>query len=136
MLLASWGALTLAQATMTARRAAAARDALRVRLVSIVAADSVMHPPDLTLLCLSGPRGPQRLRRSLAEGAWAEYRWRHLGGGIVLAELDLTGPGGARHHTLHWLIPDSVVRETGALRCAGSRLRPIGPEAGLLRPGE
>lgn len=111
--LAEWRVATLAEDAVRAR--AAAEDALAV----------VGAPPDLALLCVSGPGAPQVRGHARADGSAAAIRWRALGSGTVLVEIQGRGRFGARWRLLGWLAPDTVERDGGLLRCpAASRLRP------------
>lgn len=136
LLLAAWGVLTLAHATTAMQRALLARQSLQVRLASLTALDSALFPPDLPLLCLTDPLGTQHRSWQPPAADRAELRWRYLGEGVILAEVDVIGAGAARIRHVVWLTPDSLAPSDSAGRCAGRRLRLLGPGAMMARPGE
>ena len=135
-LLSAWVGMALAQGVESARRAQLARERLRVRLASVSGVAQLDEPPTLSLLCLASPQGAQHRVVTDPSGIRTEARWRHIGGGVVLAELDAIGPTAGRVRTLAWLLPDSLERRPTGLLCPGSTLRPLGSGALFPRPGE
>lgn len=135
MVVAAWGVLAFAQAMSAARRAGEAHEALRVRIMATHALESAGHPPNLTLLCLAGPLGPQRRSWPQADGGRVEILWRHVGNGVILTEIDAIGATLARVRLIAWMTPDSLARSGVELRCAGARLRPLTHDAVVSRPG-
>jgi|GEM_PF-1929257 len=135
-LLSAWVGMSLAQGVESARRAQLARERLRVRLASISGVAQLEEPPALSLLCLASPQAAQHRVVTDPSGIRTEARWRHIGGGVVLAELDAVGPTEGRVRTLAWLLPDSLERRPTGLLCPGSTLRPLGSGALFPRPGE
>lgn len=132
MLLAAWGAMAMAHAAGAVQRASMAREALHVRLGMFAAIDLAFRPPDLGLLCLSSPLAPQEH----SAGGGVELRWRHLGNGIIMAEVDVAGTRGGRLRTLIWMVPEVIEAGEGGIRCPSSRLRSLGRGSVIPRPGE
>lgn len=135
-LLSAWVGMSLAQGVEAARRAQLARERLRVRLASVSGVARLEEPPALSLLCLATPQAAQHRVVTDPSGIRTEARWRHIGGGVVLAELDVTGPNAGRARAVAWLTPDSIESTPAGLRCPGSTLRPLGAAAIFPRPGE
>lgn len=114
----------------------AGEERLAVRLAAQqVQAGPLAHPPDLGLLCIAAPRSALHTPWTGEGGVRGDLRWRHVGRGIVLAELDVLGPRGARIRTLAWAIPDSVEGVEQGWRCGGDGLRPIAGSTVFERPG-
>lgn len=135
-LMAAWAALVAARAGASVHQSALMLDDVRARLALGVGLEAILDPPDLPILCLSGPLTGVRRRWTLPDGGAIEVRWRHLGAAVILAEIDASGPAGGRRRSLAWLTPDSVEQSPGAMRCTGSRLRPLSSGAVFPRPGE
>jgi hypothetical protein len=135
-LLSAWVGMALAQGFESARRAQLAHERLRVRLAHASGVARLGEPPTLALLCLAAPQAAQHWVVTDPSGVRTAARWRHVGDGVVLAELDAIGSTGGRVRTLAWLLPDSVERLPTGLHCPGSTLQPVGSGALFPRPGE
>lgn len=136
MLAAAWGALLVSQAMAALQRTAAMERRLRAQLTLARDVTMLRDPPNIGLLCLASPLTTFRTRRTDADGTIVERRWRHLGGAIILAELDVLESGGGRMRAVAWLTPDSVSLGEGGLRCGGGRLRTLASPSAVIRPGE
>lgn len=135
LVLAAWGVLAVTQALNATRRASDAHEALRVRVMATNALALAEHPPDLPLLCLTGPLGAQRRSWPQADDGRVEIRWRHVGHGVILVEVDAIGATLAQVRLIAWMTPDSLARSGVGRRCAGARLRPLTHDAVVSRPG-
>jgi hypothetical protein len=117
--------LALADATREWRVAALAADAVRAKAAAMQAMLEAAYPPDLHALCVSGALALQSREVSVAAGS-ASISWRPLSTGVFRAEVEGTGPLGARHRLQALLVPDSAERVMGLFRCPGAtRLEPV-----------
>jgi hypothetical protein len=136
VLLSAYGAMALVQVAGPVRRARLAQEALQMRVSLLEGIERAMNPLNLPLLCLSAPLIPFREMRATKPGGHVEIRWRHIGNGIILTEVDAVGPSDGRARAIFWLTPDSLERSEHGVRCVGSRLRPLASGALFPRPGE
>lgn len=134
--LSALAAIALGRASTAVQRSTVAMDALDAYRGLIFGLEVATTPPSVPDLCLSVPLRLWRQRWSLDGGRGVEVRWRHVGAAVVLAEIDATGPRGARRRVLVWLVPDSVEQTPAGMRCYGSTLRPAAGGAIFARPGE
>lgn len=119
-------ALALSEAMLDWRVARFAADAVRARGAAMRGLAVVATPPDLAALCVSGPLAVQERSLPPVAGTGARIRWRHLGGGVMRAEVQGTGLQGARHRVWALLVPDTTERVMGLFRCpAALRLVPV-----------
>lgn len=136
LIVSAWAAFALVQALDEARRASLAFDRMRATQRLGEGIDAIGRPPDLALLCLSGTTSGISVDRGGTDGTRLTLRWRHLGEGVVLAELAATGPLGGGVRAVAWLAVDSIDREPQGIRCRGGRLRPLPGSSLMIRPGE
>jgi hypothetical protein len=128
VVLSALSALALFDAVQESRVAALAQDRVVARAAALEGISRLWQPLDLALLCLSPPVSAQRATVALPSGARLTVRWRHLGEGLVVAEVEGRGVRDTRHRLRGYLTPDSVERVGGLLRCpAATRLRTAGP---------
>lgn len=136
VLLSAWAALALAQALAVTRRAQMASEAVRLRLALSRGMEQVWEPPALSLLCLASPHLPQQRVLGESTGVWSASRWRHVGSGVILAELEAVAPTGGRARVIAWLVPDTLERRLTGVGCPGHSVRPLASGAIIPRPGE
>lgn len=136
LIVSAWAAFALTQALDEARRASIAFDRMRATQRLGEGIDAIDRPPDLALLCLTAASSGVSVEREGADGTRLAVRWRHLGAGVVLAELAATGPLGGGIRTVAWLQVDSIDRDLSGVRCSGGRLRPLPGSSLMVRPGE
>jgi hypothetical protein len=118
-------ALSLADATRDWRVATLAQDALLARAAALSALAAAGDPPDLAVLCSSGPMATQVRVLALDGGSSATLGWRALQPGLVRADIEGRGLHGARHRLQAYLAPDSAERVMGLFRCpTATRLVP------------
>ena len=128
MALGLLSSLALFDAVQEWRVAGLADDQVLARAAVLQGVDAVAHPPDLPGLCVRPPlasvaaTGP-----GAGGGAWL-VRWRHLGDGLVRAEVEGRGRAGSRARVMALVVPDSGGRSSGLYGCAAAtRLVPAGP---------
>lgn len=136
MLVTAWGATALRHAMEAMRRADLSEEALRVRVAMDRGVQTIWSPPNLAWLCIASPLVPERQVDVSIAGVSVEVRWRHTGLGVILAEVDATGPKGGRSRSIFWLRADSVDAEQGSGRCGGRGLRALDSSPLWSRPGE
>lgn len=136
MLMAAWAGIALTFAADTARRAGMVHEALHVRVALSAAMALAFALPDSWQLCESSPTLPFRWVQGMPEGGKTELRWRYLGAGVVLAEIEVVGPRGGRANALLWMTGEVVEPSEAGPRCVESRLRTLGPGSVFPRPGE
>jgi hypothetical protein len=133
--LAALAALALFDAAEGSRLAGLAGERALVRGVALEAAAAAAVPPDAGALCLRGPTAPLQGSARTSRGVRIQVAWRHLGDGLIRAEVELQGPRGTRERLLLLQRPDSATRDPGYLDCARARrLVPAAPEAAERTP--
>lgn len=119
-------ALALSEALLDWRVATLADDAVRARAAAMRGLADVANPPNLPMLCLSGPLVTQQRDLTPVLGTTARVTWRQLGGGVVRSEVEGSGLHGARHRVWALLVPDTTERVMGLFRCPlATRLVPV-----------
>ena len=119
-------ALALSDATRDWRVATLAEDAVRSRAAALEALLAVGSPPNLQLVCMTGPLAMQTRVLAGPSGTTAVVVWRGFGPGLIRAEIEGRGRQGARHRLYAMLRPDSAERAMGLFRCPGAtRLLPV-----------
>jgi hypothetical protein len=123
--LALLSSMALFDALLEWRVSGLAADRVRARAAALEGLGAVATPPDLQSLCLQPPLARQEATRPAAPGGTYRVVWRHLGGGLVRAEVDGVGTAGARSRLIALVVPDSAERGPGLFRCpSGRRLVP------------
>lgn len=124
VLLAMLAALALLEAARESRVAALGMDRLTARSAAIEGLSRVWFPPDLPGLCLQPPVFQRTQVLSAAGGASIRLGWRHLGHGLIRAEVEGVGPQGARQRVRAFLRPDSLTGDPPVGCAAATRLAP------------
>jgi hypothetical protein len=136
LLMGMWASVGLSRAAEALRRVIRAEEVGRVEEGVAMGLESLLEPPDLATLCHAGPRHAFQRSATRPDGVTAVMRWRHLGAGMMLAEVDVMGRQGARARAIAWVVADSIDRSSALLTCRGTRLQLVGSEAFVTRPGE
>ncbi len=129
------GALALTDAVQESRVASMAGDGVHARAALLEGLGVAAHPPDVTALCVQPPLAS--MTRSGASQGRGRYGvvWRHLGWGLVLAEVEGRGVNGGRARLRLLLRPDTGSVVAGLYACPAARLlRPADPEAREWHP--
>jgi hypothetical protein len=114
------------EAVRDRRVATLAQDAVHARAAALTGLAEAGHPPDLAMLCVSGPLASQSREMTGAMGTHAVLRWRAMGGGVTWVEAEGRGRHGARRRLLGLMVPDSAERTMDLFRCpAALRLVPV-----------
>lgn len=133
--LALLGSLALFDAVQESRVASLAGDGVQARAALLEGLGVAAHPPSVAALCVQPPLAS--MTRSGASLGRGRYRvvWRHLGRGLVLAEIEGRGVNGGRARLRVLLRPDTGAVVAGLYGCpAAQRLSPSGPESREWHP--
>ena len=126
--LALLSSLAMFDAVQEWRVAGLAADRVRARAAAVEGLGDAATPPDLAALCIRSPLAAEERSRVAVGGGRLRVVWRHLGEGLVRAEVEGTGRTGARARLIALMVPDSGERVAGLFRCPDARrLVPAGP---------
>jgi hypothetical protein len=133
--LALLAALALFDAVQESRVASLAGDRVHARAALLEGLGAAAHPPSLAALCVQPPlAATTQTGASVGRGRYGVV-WRHLGRGLVLAEVEGRGAQGGRARLRLLLRPDSGAVVAGLYGCPAARgLEPAGPEAREWHP--
>jgi hypothetical protein len=133
--LALLAALALFDAVQESRVASLAGDRVHARAALLEGLGAAAHPPSLAALCVQPPlAATTQTGASVGRGRYAVV-WRHLGRGLVLAEVEGRGAQGGRARLRLLLRPDSGAVVAGLYGCPAARgLQPAGTEAREWHP--
>lgn len=133
--LALLSALALFDAVQESRVASLAGDRVQAQAALLEGLAAAARPPALATLCVQPPLAAMtRSGASVGRGRYGVV-WRHLGRGLVLAEVEGRGAQGGRARVRLLLRPDSGAVVSGLYGCpAAARLRPAGPDAREWHP--
>lgn len=133
--LALLAALALFDAVQESKVASLAGDRVHARAALLEGLGAAAHPPSLAALCVQPPlAATTQTGASVGRGRYGVV-WRHLGRGLVLAEVEGRGAQGGRARLRLLLRPDSGAVVAGLYGCPAARgLAPAGPEAREWHP--
>jgi hypothetical protein len=133
--LALLGALAVFDAVQESRVASLAGDRVEARAALLEGIAAASNPPSVVALCVQPPLAAMtRSGASVGRGRYGVV-WRHLGRGLMLAEVEGRGVRGARARLRLLLRPDSGAVVSGLYSCpAAQRLLPAEPEATEWHP--
>lgn len=126
----------MAHSAALAHRVRLMREALGGRLALHAALEAALAPPPPVALCGSTPTVPARWVAPHRAGGRIEVRWRPLGPGILLSELDASMASGVRARSLLWSVVGPEAGELTGFPCHEGPLRPTPLGGAFPRPGE